>query len=158
MDIRRLAESDLPAFVDDCYLPFAREMAEMDEYNALVDEKRVRESNVAYRRDQLAKSDTRIWVAEGESGALAGYVCASVKDSPPIFARGATLSVAELYVRPEHRGEGVAGDLLDRAAAWGEERGCERLGLSVNAGNDRARAFYENRGLSVRRLKLDRPL
>ena len=159
MDLRRLDEDELPAFVDDLYLPFAREMADVDEYNALTDEDSVRESNVVYRRDQLSASDTRIWVAEtGGDSRLVGYVCASVKESPPIFTRGATLSVAELYVVPDHRGRGVADDLLDRAAAWGRERDCERLGLSVNAGNDRARAFYEARGLEVRRLKLDRPL
>ncbi len=158
MDIRRLDESELAAFVDDLYLPFAREMAAMDGYNALADEERVRESNTACRRDQLAKPDTRIWVAENDDGALVGYVCAPVKDSPPIFERGATLSVAELYVVTDHRGEGLADELLDRAADWGEERGCEHLGLSVTAGNERALAFYENRGLSVRRLKLDRPL
>ena len=158
MHVRRLDEADLPAFVDDLYLPFAREMADQDEYNALADEAQVRESNVAYRRDQLAKADTRIWVAESVDGDLAGYVCASVKEAPPIFTRGSTLSVAELYVVPEHRGEGMADELLDEAADWGEERDCERLGLSVNAGNERARAFYERRGLAVRRLKLDRPL
>ncbi|MFC7227081.1 GNAT family N-acetyltransferase [Salinirubellus salinus] len=158
MRIRRLSETDLSAFVDELYLPFAREMAALDDYNALADEERVRESNVAYRRDQLSKRDTRIWVAETEDGTLAGYACASVTEAPPIFARGATLSVSELYVVPEHRSAGVADDLLDRASAWGDERDCERLGLSVNAENERARAFYERHGLTVRRLKLDRPL
>jgi GNAT superfamily N-acetyltransferase len=158
MQIRRLDEADLPAFVDDLYLPFAREMAELDDYNALAGEERVRESNVAYRRDQLAKRDTRIWVAETGDETLAGYACASVKESPPVFTRGATLSVAELFVLPGHRGEGVADDLLDRASAWGRERDCERLGLSVDAENERARAFYERRGLELRRLKLDRSL
>jgi ribosomal protein S18 acetylase RimI-like enzyme len=52
----------------------------------------------------------------------------------------------------------VADALLDRATEWGEERDCERVGLSVNAENDRARAFYERRGFEIRRLKLDRPL
>jgi ribosomal protein S18 acetylase RimI-like enzyme len=52
----------------------------------------------------------------------------------------------------------VADDLLDRASAWGRERDCERLGLSVDAENERARAFYERRGLELRRLKLDRSL
>ena len=158
MQLRRLDESEVAEFVDDLYLPFAHEMADVDEYNALADEGQVREANVAYRRDQLAKRDTRIWVVEGDDGDLVGYTCASVKSSPPIFTRGATLSVAELYVVPDRRGEGLADALLDRAAAWGEERDCERLGLSVNAGNERARAFYERRGLEVRRLKLDRSL
>jgi GNAT superfamily N-acetyltransferase len=158
MELRRLDDSDLPAFVDDCYLPFAREMATMDDYNRLAEEGRVREENLAYRREQLSDPDTRIWVAESEDGALVGYTCASVEASPPIFTRGATLSLAELYVVPDRRGEGVADALFDKAAGWGRERDCERLGLSVNAENERARAFYERRGLDLRRLKLDRPL
>ena len=158
MELRRLDESDLPAFVDELYLPFAREMATIDDYNELTEEGTVREESLAYRRDQLSDPDTRVWVAESDDGALAGYACASLEESAPIFTRGATLSLAELYVVPDHRGDGVADALFDRAAGLGRERDCERLGLSMNAENERARAFYERRGLEPRRLKLDRPL
>ena len=155
--VRPLREdSEVARLVEELWLPFAREMADLDGYNELVDERTAREHGLRYRHEGLADEDTRIWVAEHEG--WVGYVRASVSAPPPVFDRGPTLQVGELYVIPGARGEGVADELLDRAADWGAERDCERVGLSVNAGNDRARSFYERRGFESRRLKLDRPL
>jgi len=75
-----------------------------------------------------------------------------------VFARGSEGHIEELYVGPEHRGEGVATALLARAEAWAGERGCERATLSVNARNDTARRLYESRGYAVRRHRMDRRL
>jgi GNAT superfamily N-acetyltransferase len=164
MDVRvrplREDEAEVERLVEEFWLPFAREMAEVDDYNELVDEEVAREHGVSYRHEGLADDDSRVWVAEREQEreAWLGYVRASVSGSPPVFARGPTLRVGELYVVPGARGEGVADELLARATDWGEERGCERVGLSVNAENDRARAFYDRKGFETRRLKLDRPL
>ncbi|MEF8861712.1 MAG: GNAT family N-acetyltransferase [Haloarculaceae archaeon] len=161
MDVRvrplREEEEEVERLVDELWLPFADEMAEVDGYNELVDETTAREHGLAYRREQLDDADARVWVAERE-GAWVGYVRASVSTPAPVFARGPTLQVGELYVVPGARGAGVADALLDRAAEWGRTRDCERVGLSVNANNDRARSFYDRRGFEARRLKLDRPL
>jgi GNAT superfamily N-acetyltransferase len=154
--VRRLREGEVDRLVDELWLPFADEMAAVDDYNELVGEAAAREHGIGYRHEQLADEDSRVWIAE--NGDWLGFVRASVSASPPVFARGPALRVGELYVVPEARGEGVADALLDRALDWGEERDCERAGLSVNADNDRARAFYDRRGFETRRLKLDRPL
>ena len=158
--VRPLRGDEVERLVEELWLPFAREMAALDDYNELVDGELARDHGVSYRHEQLVDEDSRLWVAEGagERGGWLGYVRASISSPPPVFDRGSTLSVGELYVVPEARGEGVADALLDRAVDWGEERDCERVGLSVNAGNDRARAFYERCGFEPRRLKLDRPL
>lgn len=160
MDVRvrplREDEAEVERLVEELWLPFAREMAALDDYNELVDEATARDHGVSYRYEQLEDDDSRVWIAE--RGGWIGYVRASISSPPPVFDRGLTLRVGELYVVPEVRGEGVADALLDRAADWGEERDCERVGLSVNAENDRARSFYERRGFETRRLKLDRPL
>jgi ribosomal protein S18 acetylase RimI-like enzyme len=174
-EIRPLSESAVGRFVDELYLPFAREMAEIDAYNALADVETVRARTREYRREQLADGDVRIRVAvdgnggdgndvedgdgrTGDVGELVGYVAAEIDASPPVFARGPTLAVEELYVVSGARGSGLADRLLDRVTEWGRERGCERVGLSVNADNERARSFYERRGFEPRRLKLDHPL
>lgn len=154
--VRPLREGEVDRLVEELWLPFASEMAAIDEYNELVDEAAAREHGVSYRHEQLADEDSRVWVAEREG--WLGFVRASISRSPPVFVRGPTLRVGELYVVPAARGEGVADALLDRATDWGEERNCERVGLSVNAENDRARSFYDRRGFETRRLKLDRPL
>lgn len=154
--VRRLRGDEVGRLVEELWLPFAREMADLDEYNELVDPDLARDHGLSYRREQLEDDDVRIWVAEREG--WLGYLRASVSSPPPVFDRGPTLAVGELYVVPGARGEGVADALMDRAADWGDERDCERVGLSVNAANDRARSFYDRRGFETRRLKLDRPL
>jgi GNAT superfamily N-acetyltransferase len=158
LDIRPATERDLDPLYD-CWHAFATEMADVDPYNELAD-RDLRALQDEYRREGLADDDRRTFVAttDDTDADLAGYVTAQRKPSPPVFARGDRVNVGELYVRPPHRGERLADRLLDRAVAWGRERGCERVSLSVNVDNERARAFYERRGYEPRRLKLDRPL
>jgi GNAT superfamily N-acetyltransferase len=160
LDIRPATEADLDALYG-LWSDFSREMAEMDPYNSLADGD-LRAVQDDYRREALADDDQRVLLAvaggDDDGTAPVGYVTAERKASPPVFARGDRVNVGELYVREPYRGEGLADRLLDRAVAWGRERGCERVSLSVNVGNERARAFYERRGFEPRRLKLDRPL
>ena len=73
-------------------------------------------------------------------------------------ARGLRLRVAraprdaavinELYVRPAHRGTGLADGLFERAldVAAGQSLPLDRVVLDVDGANDRARAFYERYG------------
>lgn len=141
--------------VDELWLPLAREMAALDEYNALTDAPRA--DAIEFRRRKLADDATflRIAVVDGE---WVGYVQATYRPSPPVFARGDELGINELWVAPGHREQGIAGELLDRAEAWGRERGAERVGLHVNVDNEAARAMYADRGYDSRRCYLDRSL
>lgn len=56
--------------------------------------------------------------------------------------------VNELYVAPEHRGTGVADDLMDRALgiASDQDLPLDRLVLDVDPDNARARSFYDRYG------------
>ncbi|NHN41440.1 GNAT family N-acetyltransferase [Halorubellus sp. JP-L1] len=81
-----------------------------------------------------------------DSARFAGYAYAELGDSPPVFARGDPVTVLELYVRPEYRGDGLATDLLDTVESWGREHGRERVELHVHARNDAANGLYEVRG------------
>jgi GNAT superfamily N-acetyltransferase len=128
MRIRPLRADDVEPLVDELFRPFAREMAALDDYNALAEE--VREPAIAYRRETLEDENRRTLVAEADDG-LAGYVEAEVKTPPPVFARGDECYVHGLYVRLEHRGEGLGDDLLATIEAWADERGCEYVGLDV---------------------------
>jgi GNAT superfamily N-acetyltransferase len=57
------------------------------------------------------------------------------------------LYVQDLVVTERARGLGVGARLLAEVAALGKARGCGYLRLSVEADNDRARAFYARHGL-----------
>jgi len=54
----------------------------------------------------------------------------------------------EIYVAPEHRGTGVADDLMDAALDVAREQSLplDRLVLDVDRENERAKAFYERHG------------
>lgn len=158
----------------DLWLEFAAEMARQDPHNELADID-LRSAQREYRREALADPDARTFVAvvdaadttdggteDGgpatDDAGLVGYVTVSYESSAPVFARGDRIDVGELYVREAYRGTGLADRLLDRCADWGRERDCERVRLSVNVDNDRARAFYERRGFEPLRVKLERSL
>jgi ribosomal protein S18 acetylase RimI-like enzyme len=162
MNVRRLREDEIPALVDDLWHPFAREMADLDSYNALVDrydelDDDAREDALAYRREQYRNDDHAIFVADRD-GDIVGCAYVKDKETPPVFARGAEANISEVYVAPDYRENGLASDLLDRAEAWAADRDCEYVTLSVNAGNGIARRVYESRGYETRRHKMDKRL
>lgn len=155
MDLITPDIEDSERIVDELWLPLAREMAEMDPHNELADE--VREPAVAYRREQLSSRDTTCRVlADGDS--WAGYVQATYRESPPVFARGDAAHVQELWVAPDYRGEGHGERLVAAVEAWGCERNAERISLNVDERNDAARNLYASLGYEPRRLELDKHL
>ncbi|WP_224334909.1 GNAT family N-acetyltransferase [Haloprofundus halobius] len=98
--------------------------------------------------DRCVDEDGRtIHVAENGEGRLVGYA----------FVLPASLSMIwdaavlnEIYVAPDHRGTGVADELLDAAldAARAQELPLDRMVLDVDGENERARAFYERFGFT----------
>jgi ribosomal protein S18 acetylase RimI-like enzyme len=66
--------------------------------------------------------------------------------------------VDNLYVVPEHRGDGVGSALLD----WGERRlredGADVLAVEALWDNEGARRLYERRGYSPHRVTLEQPV
>ncbi|WP_148415150.1 GNAT family N-acetyltransferase [Haloferax sp. KTX1] len=172
MQIRPLRADEVEALVDDLWLPFADEMGDVDDYDALAEDVDARAEALDYRAERVDAEgvQTFVAVADGESaaesgpapdsaeGSLRGYVTVAASESPPVFARGSVAKVKDLYVASPARGEGVGTALLERAHEWGRDRGCERAALSVHADNDAARSCYESMGYETRYLKLDRPL
>lgn len=148
MEIRRLREADLRRLVEELWLPFAREMEPVADRNRLAADVDLVAAGVEHREDRLDDDEAVTWVAVDDGG-LVGYAAASVESSAPVFAAGDRLHVGELYVREPYRGTDLAGDLLDRVDAAAAARGCERVTLDVDVGNERARAFYEKRGFDV---------
>jgi N-acetylglutamate synthase len=61
---------------------------------------------------------------------------------------GAVVMVHALEVRPEARRKGVAGHLLQAAAAWAQAEGAADLGLVVTVANASARGLYAKLGMT----------
>lgn len=52
----------------------------------------------------------------------------------------------ELYVRPDHRGQGIGASLLRYVCHVAEQRGCLAIDLEVEATHERAARLYERHG------------
>jgi aminoglycoside 6'-N-acetyltransferase I len=83
----------------------------------------------AFARDSAA---FRAFVAQHPQAGLLGFAEVAVRTDfvngcehrPALFLEG-------IFVRPEHRGRGVARALCDAAARWGLEQGCREFASDV---------------------------
>ena len=66
----------------------------------------------------------------------------------------------EIFVAPEHRGAGVADDLMDAALALAADQDLplDRLVLDVDPANERAKGFYDRHGFESWGEMVARPL
>jgi GNAT superfamily N-acetyltransferase len=102
--------------------------------------------DVVEREDQDAFSrvyfgeGAGVWLAETDAATIG---CIALKQLAAIPRSG---EVKRLYVRPEWRGHGVAGALLDALHDYAREYGYEWLYLDTKDDLDTAIRFYRNRG------------
>jgi len=159
MQVREICEDELETLVVDCWLPFAEEMGELDEYNALAEHVRNGDldGSITYREELFADEDQRTYVAV-EAGELIGYATAERTETPPVFARGPAVNLGELFVGEAHRNDGIASALIERVERWAEAVDAERVTIAVNADNEPAKALYERHSYGIRRHKLDKTI
>lgn len=82
----------------------------------------------------------------------------SLYASHALYAEGDFGTIAELYVRPPYRSQGIGGVLIAQAKAYAVQRGWQRLEVTTPPlpAFQRTLAFYESQGFSVaggRKLK-----
>lgn len=155
MEIRRPRDDEHERVADRLLWPAFEEAAANDpEFSALSDDAREVAGDVEY---WTGDGDRAIFVAERD-GALVGNVSGFFKESAPLYARGPTAYCDGLYVRPDHRREGIASALMDRFEEWGRDRDCEYVGLSVHPDREAAVAFYESREYETKFLSKRREL
>ncbi len=75
-----------------------------------------------------------------------------------IWSRGLECYLAELYVVPARRREGLGRALMDTAMERARERGADYMDLGTSEDDVAARALYESLGFSNREGKPDGPL
>lgn len=115
---------------------------------------------IDYLRQETAKTQGRILVAEGPDG-IVGYASfhavVTTEDDKDEIPHSYSY-VGDLGVLASCRSMGIGGALLDACEALAREAGQHWLRLSVLAGNDRARAFYQRHGLKEHLITLEKPL
>lgn len=100
---------------------------------------------------ELSEPDSRVWLAMGAGGEIAGYV--HVRQNEPA---GETLSwasrpveIARLYADRRWHGQGVGAALMEKGIETALDWGADVLWLGVWERNARAIAFYEKQGFEV---------
>ena len=148
MEIRPLRSDEVDRLVDRLWVPLAREMEDLDEFNAVGDDARA--DAIEYHERGVIGDERTILVAV-DDGEFVGFVYAKRGEAPPPFAREYNLHVVELFVRESYRQRGIASALLTEIEAWGRERGCDTATLLVHVDNDAANALYEDNGFERKR-------
>ncbi|MFE8947723.1 GNAT family N-acetyltransferase [Streptomyces sp. NPDC007856] len=93
----------------------------------------------------------RQFIAETPDGTWAGSVTvlieeAGTKDWAGLAVECRQGHVVGVFVRPEHRGNGLIKALLDAGVEWARQRGVERVRLLVHEDNERAQGAYRKAG------------
>lgn len=93
----------------------------------------------------------RQFIAEAPDGSWAGSLTVLIEEAGTQDWAGFTVErrqghVVGVYVRPEHRGNGLIKALFDVGVEWAWERGAERVRLLVHEDNARALGAYRQAG------------
>ena len=97
----------------------------------------------AYMRQLVESAASATWIAEEELE-LAGFAIVGWKKEPPSGASIAYIETVE--VAPQHRGLGIASELMRRVEDSARSAGAASIWLHVDVENSVAIHMYESRG------------
>jgi ribosomal protein S18 acetylase RimI-like enzyme len=126
----------------------------LDDFNREFDEPTPGADALAERvRALLDHGDTIVLLAgEGPDG------LAVLRFRPAIWDAALECYLAELYVVPARRGQGLGRALMEEAMAVARTEGATHMDLGTSEDDAAARALYESLGFSNREGKADGPL
>jgi ribosomal protein S18 acetylase RimI-like enzyme len=108
---------------------------------------------LARRVPELLEADTTILLAgEGPDG------LAVLRFRPAIFTDTLECYLAELYVAPDRRGQGLGRALMEEAMEVARQQGADYMDLGTSEDDVAARGLYESLGFSNREGKPDGPI
>jgi ribosomal protein S18 acetylase RimI-like enzyme len=104
-------------------------------------------------RELIASGETIVLLAGGGPEGLA-----VLRFRPALWTSGLECYLAELYVVPNRRGQGLGRALMETAMAVAREEGADSMDLGTGDDDVAARALYESLGFSNREGKPDGPV
>ena len=117
---------------------------ELAEYENLLNEANPSADRLRQQLAPDAQPGCDAFLAETAGGKPAGFALYFFNYSTFLTRFGVYLE--DLFVRPEHRGNGVGFRLLQRVARVAADRGCERMDWAVLDWNEPAIDFYRQLG------------
>jgi ribosomal protein S18 acetylase RimI-like enzyme len=126
----------------------------LDQFNREYDEPTPGPARMASRiRTLLDGGDTSVLLAGNDPVGLA-----VLRFRPAIWSEALECYLAELYVVPTERGNGIGRALLNAAMSHAVERGAYYMDLGTSEDDVVARALYESAGFSNREGRPDGPI
>jgi ribosomal protein S18 acetylase RimI-like enzyme len=104
-------------------------------------------------RELLPAGDTKVLLAGSAPDGLA-----VLRFRPSIWTPGLECYLAELYVVPDRRGQGLGRALMDTAIELARSEGADGMDLNTSEDDLAARALYESLGFTNREGKPDGPI
>ena len=95
-------------------------------------------------RELMASGDTAIALADGDAG------FALMRFRPNLWSAALECYLAELYILPEHRGDGLGRALMDHVLDLARERGADHIDLATGENDHAAQDLYESLGFTNR--------
>jgi ribosomal protein S18 acetylase RimI-like enzyme len=152
MNIRQARPEESEEISRELWLPLAREMEDVSDYNRLREDFDIKEV-VDHKREKITEEEGFFFVAE-EGDQLIGFVTGEVKESVPVFSRGEKLKINELFVKERFRRNGVASMMLGKLERKARKRGCSTVELDVNKENRSAQELYRSKGFDTERKRM----
>ena len=155
MRIEEAEKEEIEEFIDELWLPLAKEMEKISSYHELSED--AREGMKKFRKEQIDKEDRVTYVLK-DDGEYIGFATAKIKEVPPIFTEDMICNVSEIFVKEDYRREGHASKLLTEVEKWARSEGCRAIELSVDSDNLIAIDLYENSGFKEIRKRMRKEL
>jgi ribosomal protein S18 acetylase RimI-like enzyme len=103
-------------------------------------------------RDLIAAGETRVLLVGEPAVGLA-----VMRFRPSIWTPGLECYLAELYVKPDRRGEGRGRALMEEVLAFARREGADYIDLNTSEGDEAARGLYSSLGFVNREGGPDGP-
>lgn len=152
MQVVQAELSEAEEIVKELWLPLAREMEKISDYNELRDDLDITKV-VEHKKEKIEDEEGYIFLAK-EDDEFVAYISIRIKESVPVFSRGKKLKISELFVKKEYRRKGYASKLLDRAEELFQDTDCSTMELDVNIKNKSAKELYEKKRFDIERYRM----
>jgi ribosomal protein S18 acetylase RimI-like enzyme len=115
-------------------------------------------AHLAQTVEQYFSSQTPVWWAFPEDSTATKVGCLWAGNGIDQVSGDRYAHIFLLYVKPEHRRQGLGTALMQQAQTWARQRGDRQIGLHVFCHNQPAIALYQHLGFQTQSWLMLKPL
>jgi GNAT superfamily N-acetyltransferase len=145
IEVRRATIADLDTVIE-LRIALLREYGDHPIYGRLHPEAETRARPVFLQ--QIQATDQAIFLA-AHNGRVAGIARCVDSKSSPLLTPDRYCYVTSVYVRPEHRRQGVLSELMNEIERWARQRGLTEMRLHNSTSRAATRAAWDQLGFAI---------